>query len=488
MGFDTTTLIMLLTLGPIVIVLGWLRPFWVLSTLVLLLPFRDLSIRILNAFTDIPIETVDSLSRWWFVTVLALLAVWVVRGVSRFINSRRIPKPGILDIVLGVLVTMGIIEAFLSPNLWAGITSLRGYLQPLIVFVLARAFLPREERDLRMLHIALLVVGALLFAMALWQLTSWTEETYKAWGYVDQIGRITGLFRDYGQIGVAFIRPASTVSGPNELGVLFLIFFYLALQWLFFGAKKGRLVMVMLSIAFLVGLAMTNSRAGFIGLIGSAVVLLIYLLRIYWADLRTLDRRRWFLLLSAVLIGLIVFFVIMDSTGMLNMVTYTIQNPEKMDHIMKSLWALQNLAQAPSGVGMGMVSPKGAGLLMETEALYHVEGSLFQIAFEWGVLGFAVWMAFIGIAQVRVWKAWVQTGSFQMQVHSGTAFLGWLGALATFIFLPLMQSINLMVLLWFLLGLGVGLAQSAGPQSLDGSTDPGEVPTNLGSGLGHANG
>jgi O-antigen ligase len=165
----------------------------------------------------------------------------------------------------------------------------------------------------------------------------------------------------------------------------------------------------------------------------------------------------------------------MNSIGMLNMVVFTIQNPQKMDHIMNSLWALQDIVQAPSGVGMGMVWPKGAALLMETEALYHIEGSLFQIAFEWGLWGFAVWMAFIGIALARVWKAWVQTRSFQVQIHSGTAILGWVGALMVFIFLPLMQSINLMVLLWFLLGLGVGLAQVTGPESLEGFPDPGEV-------------
>ncbi len=475
MGFDLTTLVLLLILGPIVFILGWMRPFWVLSTLVLLLPFRDLSIRILNAFTEIPIETVNSLSRWWFVTVLALLGVWVVKGLRRMLDRRRFPKPGIIDVILGVLVVMGVMEAFLSPNRLAGITSLRGYLQPLIVFVLARAFLPQKERDLRVLHIALLVVGALLFAMTLWQFTSWTEETYKAWGYIDQIGRITGLFRDYGQIGVAFIRPASTVSGPNELGVLFLIFFYLALQWALFGEKKLRLVMILLSIAFLVGVAMTNSRAAFVGLLASAAVLLMYLIQIYGAALRGFDRRKWLLLSAALLIGLILFIVIMNSIGMLNMVVYTIRNPQKMDHIMNSLWALQDIARAPSGVGMGMVWPKGAALLMETESLYHVEGSLFQIAFEWGVWGFAAWMAFIGIALVRIWKAWVGTGSFQVRVHSGTAVLGWVGALLVFIFLPLMQSVNLMVLLWFLLGLGVGLARATGPGFFKKTSGSGEA-------------
>ena len=180
------------------------------------------------------------------------------------------------------------------------------------------------------------------------------------------------------------------------------------------------------------------------------------------------------MILTVVLISLVGFLVIMNASGMLNMVIWTIKNPDKMDHIVNSQWALQHIIQSPSGVGMGMVRPKGAALLMEAEALYHIEGSLFQIAFEWGLWGFVVWMSFVGIALVRVWKAWVQTSSFQVQVHLGTAFLGWVGALVVFIFLPLMQSINLMVLLWFLLGLGVGLAQVNGSQSLDGSAEAGE--------------
>ncbi len=475
LGIDSTTLVLMLTLGPIIFVLGWLRPFWVLSSLIFLLPFRDLSIRLLNAFADTSLETVNSLSRWWFVTVLALLAVWIVKGIRRYLIHKRIPRPGILDILLGVLVLMGVIEAFLSPNLLAGITSLRGYLQPMIVFVLARAFLPRDDRDLRLMHIALLVVGGLLFIMALWQLTSWTEETYRTWGYVDQFGRITGLYRDLSQIGVAFIRPASTVSGPNELGVIFIVFFFLALQWLFFGPKTERIVMVLLSIAFLVGLAITNSRGVFVGISASVVVLLAYLIRTYGPLVRTFGWRRWILLLLVVLISFSVFSVVMELSGMMNIVVWSIQNPLGQPHLVESMQALRDIAQDPSGVGMGMVWPKGAALLRETQALYYVEGSLFQIVLEWGLWGFAVWMAFISIALVRVWRAWGQTRWFQVQVHAGTAFLGWVGALATFIFLPLMQSINLMVLLWFVLGLGVGLSQVIDLQSLDESADTGAV-------------
>ncbi|TFH33212.1 MAG: hypothetical protein E4G99_11750 [Anaerolineales bacterium] len=464
MGFDMTTLLLLLILGPTIFILGWRRPFAVLSGLVLLLPFRDLSIRALNAFTSIPLETVNSLSRWWMVIVLALLGVWAVKGIRSIKARRRLPKPGILDILLGILLILGLIEALLSPNQLAGITSLRGYLQPLLVFLLARSFIPKSTKELRFLNIALLVVGGLLFAMALWQFVGWTEETYKQWGYVDQIGRITGLFRDLEELdlGTGFIRPASTVSGPNELGSLMLILFFLALQWLFLGPRNARPYLILLSVGFVAGLAMTNSRSVFIGFIASAGMLILYLIRNFRSSFRGFGRSKWILIAVFSFIGLAGFLVMMDLMGMLDIVIWSIQHPLADAHIVESLQAVGDIWRQPAGVGMGMVWPKGAAILQETKALYHIEGSLFQIAFEWGVGGFAVWMLFIGISLKKTWKGWERSNAFHVQALSGMAVLGWVGILMVLIFLPLMQSVNLMVLLWFILGLGVGLESSAG--------------------------
>jgi len=89
-----------------------------------------------------------------------------------------------------------------------------------------------------------------------------------------------------------------------------------------------------------------------------------------------------------------------------------------------------------------------------------VEGALFQIAFEWGIWGFAAWMAFIGVGLFKNWRAWVRSTFLEVRIHAGIAVLGWVGILVVFLFLPLTQSINLMVMLWFLLGLGVGLERN----------------------------
>jgi hypothetical protein len=457
MGIDGTTIALIAILGPITFAIGWHYPFRVLITLVLLLPFRDLSIRLLNAFTDIPIATVNSLSRWWFVIVLGLLMVWLVRGIRSTLQRKTLPKLGILDVLLGVIVLMGLIEALLSPDQAAGITSLRGYLQPLVVFVLARSFLPKKVSHIRALHKGFFIVGGVLVVMALWQLATWTEETYRAWGYVDQIGRITGLFRDLGQIGVAFIRPASTVSGPNELGAIMLVFFFLSLLWMMLGPPRYRLIMITLSVGFLVALAVTNSRSVFLGLVAGVTILIFYLVWVDRSSLREYGWKKWLLVLTVALVGLGVTGVILRLTGMLDIVIWSIQNPGGQDHLLESMQALKDILRQPAGVGMGMVGPKGALIFQGMEALYHVEGALFQIAFEWGIWGFVVWMLFLGICLWKNWVLWQDVEAFEIRAHAGMTVLGWVGVLTTFIFLPLNQSVNLMVMLWFILGLGVGL-------------------------------
>ena len=52
-GFGIQTLIVALVLGGVVVVVAWKRPFVVLAALILLVPFRDLSSRWMNASTDL---------------------------------------------------------------------------------------------------------------------------------------------------------------------------------------------------------------------------------------------------------------------------------------------------------------------------------------------------------------------------------------------------------------------------------------------------
>jgi len=146
--------------------------------------------------------------------------------------------------------------------------------------------------------------------------------------------------------------------------------------------------------------------------------------------------------------------VLLGSSGLITLGIETVRSFAQQYHYLDSVEAIRYLAAHPQGVGMGLVEPKGALALIEAGGTYHVEGSLFQIAMEMGVWGMAAWLAFWGVALARIYRNFQTLTSVELRVFAGTAFAGWLGSLVAFLFLPLMQSISLMVWLWFLLGIG----------------------------------
>jgi hypothetical protein len=451
-GFGSSTLIVMVVLGAIAFIIGWRRPFAVLSALVLLIPFRDLSIRWMNASTDLSAEWVNAISRWWFVLILALLAVVVIHWAIDWVRFRSFPKFHIVDLLFLLVVVVAALSTLFSPNKGAGFTSMRGYLQPMAVFVLARAIRPSKEQ-IRTLLILLLIVGVIMVAFELWQIVGWTDVDYRGHGYLRQNGElVTPTIQVRGQ---PYIRPTSTVSGPNELGVSMLLLSMGA----FFGALyfdgRLRILLGLLTPVFLLGVMLTFSRSAFLGLIVAIIAATMLLIKPQLASDKEMEGRRWYKTLALIAGLVLLVILVLVVSGNLRHISNTLSHLTQEYHIRDSLDAARFLIENPGGVGMGMVEPKGALTLMAAESMYHVEGSLFQIAMEMGVWGLAVWLLFWGACLIRIWREWGELKQPDLKVLAATAFTSWIGALVAFVFLPLMQSISLMVWLWFLLGIGL---------------------------------
>ncbi len=121
----------------------------------------------MNASTDLSPEWVNAISRWWFVLVLSLLAIVVIRWAIEWTRSRVVPKIHLIDVLFLLTCGIVVISALFSPDKGAGFTSMRGYLQPMAVFMLARMIRPSKEQ-LRTLLILLLIVGVIMAALELW--------------------------------------------------------------------------------------------------------------------------------------------------------------------------------------------------------------------------------------------------------------------------------------------------------------------------------
>jgi hypothetical protein len=444
-----------LIVGAIVIILtlavGWRRPFTALAALILGLPFRDFASRWLNVHTDLTIEVVTAIGRWWIFLILALLLVWGVQWVLRARATGLRLRLSWLDALLGSSILIGILYTLIAPHKLAAITSLRGYLQPLAVFVLARVFKP-SRAELRTLLILLLILGVAMAAFAIWQVTNWSEEDYRAQGYVRQNGEL--ISPAISLKGGDYIRPLSLVSGPNELGLDMVILAMLALIWLLEARGGWRIPLLVLMFLFTVVLALSMSRSAFLAYVVALGVLEIGLWPRLRARFQKERRARWLIPLGVVL-GLALVAGIFYQTGFLKRVERTLTRLTKQYHYVDSMEAFQFLMQNPEGVGMGMVAPKGALIFQSIDAAQHVEGSLFQVAMEMGVWGLAIWLGFIALGLGIIYRNWRIVDAPLLRIITCMAYTVWLGALAALFFLPLMQSISLMCWLWFLLGIGV---------------------------------
>jgi hypothetical protein len=450
--YGSATLLVALIVGLITVVVGWTKPFYPLTFLILVVPFRDFMTRWLNVHTGLSIEQVTAIGRWWFVVIAALLAVVGGKWLARHVRDRTWPPRSWLSLACGAVIGITVLSTLISPNKTAAFASLRGYLQPLGVFLMAMLIRP-SRRELRALLISWIAIGAIMAAFGIWQGTTWSAADYRAEGYVRQNGELVVPPIDFR--GQTYIRPASTVSGPNELGLDMAVMFFIAAGLMISFRRARKIAFLLLALLFTAGLAVTLSRSSLLAYImGSAVLTLFYRHEIIKPA--HLENRRSRIGIAIGIGGvLLAIGLVMASTGLISVALRTVQSLTSQYHYLDSANAIAYLFSHPAGVGMGLVEPKGALVLMSTPALFHVEGSLFQIGMEMGIWGLAIWLAFWGIALSRVFRIGPGLTDPWLRAASAAAFAAWTGSLVAFLFLPLMQSISLMVWLWALLGLGL---------------------------------
>jgi hypothetical protein len=468
-AFGATTFAVALVVGAATILIGWRRPFLMLAVLILGVPLRDFATRWLLVRDVASVEAVTALGRWWFVLILALLGVVALQWLLQWRRQKPRFRLDGLDVLLVAIVFWGAIETLVSPSRGAGFTSLRGYLQPIGVFLIARELRP-GPKAMRGLLVAWLALGALMAAFGLWQGATWTEETYRAEGYVRQDGSLVvppTIVR-----GQVFIRPASTVSGPNELGVDMVLLTILAVLAIPGVRPIGRVALAVLAAVFTLMLGVTFSRSAMLAYLAAWAAMGLLAISLRRRNSAPASKPRWVILGGALAVVVLIAFALVR-LGVFSVLASTITNLTSEFHYVDTVAAIQHLIANPGGVGMGMVEPKGAISLIEMGGLYHVEGSLFQIAEEMGVWGLGLWLLFWAVALVRVYRTWPGLKDVSLRTFAGAAFAGWLGSLVAFLFLPLMQSISLMVWLWFLLGIaGAAHRIEASWASTAGSPSP----------------
>lgn len=451
-----TTVLVAILIGIPTIAIGWRWPFPTLLTLVLFVPFRDFITRVLLVHTELSVDQVTGVGRWWFVMIAGLVIVAASHWVRSWMAGAPRFKLQTVDLLAGVSILIAAVYTAISPQAGAALTSFRGYVQPMAVYFVARLYRP-SRRDLQWALAGLLIVGTLMAGFGLVQGLTWSKADYRAQGYVRQNGDL--VTPSITLRGVEYIRPASVVSGPNEFGVDMMVISAVGLLAAAFTSRAARWSSIGLAVLFAVGLVVSYSRSSLLGYIAMLVVLIVLLRSSMQRRWRSIRRRsRAFVAGAAILaaLGLIALAII---SGFDRVLAHTFETLQSQYHYVDTVEAMRYLLSHPGGVGMGLVAPKGALALLTVEARYHVEGSLLQIGMEMGVWGLVVWMGLFVAGVLRSAQEFKTVGSPSLKIATGAAAAGWVGSLVAFVFLPLMQSISLMVWLWFLLGVACSAAE-----------------------------
>jgi hypothetical protein len=421
-------------------------PFKVLSLwLIALLP-HELVLRWLRNLTDLPGIIVTGVSLWKEVVlaalVLAVLLLWI--------RKRPQPRALKLDWFWGSLIAItliSVLSVLFSSNLVRALAALREYFEPMLVFGIVLVLRPSKESLSKLLR-AWLIVGVMMAALGIWQGISWQKVDYVRWGFGDPSGQIgipsSNVFGD------RYIRPPSTVSGPNELA-MHMALLLLFTSGSFFEKQMRRRWLLIVGLAMFAScLIMTFSRSTLLGLIVGGALLLFFYRNIFY-DLVKNRPTAW---IAAVVLGTVAAALLATKSGMFLLIKDTVLNLKEEYHIRDIAGAIQYLVLHPEGVGMGFVGPR-QGFFFPQPMKFSVEGSLFQIAMEMGVWGLFIWLIFwfLGLQRLLHIRSKISDGLLKTIVT--TAFTGWVTALIVFLFLPLMQSLTLMSWLWFFFGTGL---------------------------------
>jgi hypothetical protein len=422
-------------------------PFQTLATVLMLLLVHELLLRWAANLLDAPPLAVTGLSLWKDGALLGMGAAGLWQAWA---SRRRRPaaSPPFLrryavELAFAAAVLVGLLRLLGSSNRLAAVFAFRDYYEPVLVLFLARAFLPTRQQ-LRRLLTWWLAALAVLALLGTWQTLFWSAEDYVRWGFGPAISDLGVPPLELG--GRLILRGPSTLSGPNELGMQ-LVLGMLALAWLAYSAtRRQRWAIAGLGAWLGVALAISYSRGDILAFpIGLAV---IYLAR---------QRRPEPHAAPAVAVHAAILVALALATarsGLWGFMQDTAENLDQDYHVQDSAEALEYLAEHPGGVDLGTVGPRiGAFFPAPEDVAFHIEGSVFQIAFELGIPGLIAWGLFLGLALWQAWAASRVAATVELQLVAATAVAGWIGSGVVFLFIPLMQSLTMMAWMWFLLGL-----------------------------------
>jgi O-antigen ligase len=468
--------------GAVVLALAWRWPFAFLGLLLALVPLYDGLVRYLTYVLAWSPGLIRSLSLWKEGGLLLLFAILLIQHLT---GRRRIVwRLYAFDLWLAALLALSLLYIIVAARPGIGVYGLRNYLVPLALFFLARLMV-YSRRDLKRLIVALLVVGAGVAAFGVYQARVLDFPAMIALGFVDDTGAIPQSFRTALRDGFPIPRAVSTTTGPNQFAVYLNVLILTCLFGIVYLRKTGqRIVLAGLAVLYLAALTLTLSRGGLLMLIVSllawgALLVEHHGVRRTWREL-TQNPLLLAGLTALVIVGVAGVFASGTATRILRGLTG--RDPSADAHQSSMQYSLGFIAENPLGIGMGMVGERALQFAAEAN-VEHTESTILQVGMEMGVFGMALLLAVLASLVLTLWRMSqrARVGRDPIgQTLAELALVLWIGAMADFIFTPLLQNVLAAGYLWWIAGVAFHEDAYASPSLANGVPGSGAVASEHG--------
>lgn len=440
--------------GVVGLAIAWRWPLAVLALMLAFVPLYDGLVRYLTHVLAWPAGRMQLLSLWKEGGLALLFAVVLVQHL---LGRRRIRfRWYAFDLWLAALFLLSLLYIAVAARPGIGLYGLRNYMTPLALFFLAR-WMTYDRRDLARVLALLLAVGVGVALFGIYQARALDFPAMIRLGYVDETGTVPYAFRTALRDGFPIPRAVSTTTGPNQFAV-YLNYLILVCLFGILHLRRRWLQAVLAGLAalFLATLFLTLSRGGLLMLMTALLawgVLLVqqHGVRRTWREL-TQNR-----LLLAGLIGLVLLGTVgVIASGFATRVVrgLTGRDPAADAHQGSMAYSLVFMAENPLGIGLGMVGERALQFADEAH-VEHTESTFFQTGMELGLFGMALLLAALvslALTLLRMRRGLSVRGDPYGRALVELALVLWIGAMADFVFTPLLQNLLAAGYLWWAAG------------------------------------
>ena len=440
--------------GAAALAVTWRWPLVPLGLMLAFIPLYDGIVRYLTHVLELPGTWLQLLSLWKEGGLALLFGVVLVQ---HWTGRRRIVwRLYTFDLWLAALLLLSLLYIAIAARPGIGIYGLRNYLVPLAFFFLAR-LMRTSRRDLLRLLACLLAVGAAVAAFGVYQARALDFPAMIALGYVDESGMVPYAFRTALRDGFPIPRAVSTTTGPNQFAVYLNFLILACLFGIVYGRKRvQRAVLAGLAALYVATLLLTLSRGGLLMLLVSLMAWAVLLVEHHGVK-RTWQELTQNRLLLAGLVALVVLGAAgVVASGFATRVVrgLTGRDPSADAHSSSMAYSLEFMADHPLGIGMGMVGERALQFAAEAD-VEHTESTFFQVGMELGLFGMGLLLVVLLSLLLTFWRmrsGMRSRGDPFGQAVVELALVFWVGALANFVFTPLLQNLLAAGYLWWVAG------------------------------------